>query len=60
MEIQGYLCDVHTKKMETRMCDIHPKIKERRHRVFVWHSHKEKWDSFTQEKRQKGVAGHTK
>ena len=23
MEAQRYLCDIHRKKMETRMCDIH-------------------------------------
>ena len=23
MERQWYLCDIHTKKIETRMCDIH-------------------------------------
>ena len=60
MEIQGNLWDIHTKKMETRMCDIHKKIRERTHRVFVLHSHKEKWDSSTQKKRQKAVAAHTK
>ena len=29
------------------------------HRIFAWHWHKEKWDSYTQKKRQKGVAVHT-
>ena len=42
-EIQGYLCEIHAKKMET-------------HRIVVWHLHKEKWESSTQKKRQKGVA----
>ena len=28
METQGYLCDIHTKKMKTRMSDIHTKIKD--------------------------------
>ena len=28
-------CDIHTKKMETRMCDIYIKIRERRHSVFL-------------------------
>ena len=26
------------------MCDIHTKIRERTHRVFVWHSRKKEWD----------------
>ena len=51
METQGDLCDIHTKKMEMRMCDIHTKIRERTHRVFVRHSHKEKWDISIQKKR---------
>ena len=38
METQGYLCDIHTKKMET-------------HKIFLLHSHKEMWDSSTQKKR---------
>ena len=46
METQRYLCEIHTKIMET-------------HRIFVWHSPKEKWDNSTQKKRQKGVAVHT-
>ena len=58
-ETQGYLCGIHTKKMETRMCDIHTEIMET-HRMFVWHSLKEQWGSFTQKKRQKSVAVHTK
>ena len=59
MKIQGYLCYTHTKKMETRMCDIHTEIMET-HMIFVWHSHKQKWDSFIKKKRQKGVAVHKK
>ena len=50
----------HTKKMEMSRCDIHTKIRDRTHTVFVWHSRKEKWGSFTQKKRQKGVGVHTK
>ena len=29
-------------------------------KIYVWHSHKEKWDSSNQKKRQKGVSVHTK
>ena len=59
METQGYLCNIHTKKKETRMCDIHTKIMET-HMIFVWHSGKKKWDSSTKKKKQKGVAVNTK
>ena len=38
--------------------DIHISIMGT-HRIFAWHWHKEKWDSYTQKKRQKGVAVHT-
>ena len=34
METQGYLCDIHTKKMGTHIYDIHTKILET-HRIFV-------------------------
>ena len=47
MEVQGYIRDIHTKKVETHMCDIHSKILKT-FRIFVWHSHKEKRDSYTQ------------
>ena len=50
MQTQGYLCDIHTKKMETLMCYIHTKIMET-HKIFLLHSHKEMWDSSTQKKR---------
>ena len=53
------MCDIHTKKIETRMRDIHTKIMET-HRIFVRHLLKEKCDSSTQKKRQKGLAVHTK
>ena len=56
METQGYSYSIHTNKMETCKSDIHTKIRERTHRVFVRHSHKENWDSSTQKKRQKGAA----
>ena len=60
METKGYSCDIRTKKMETRMCEIYTKIREKTHRVLMWHSHKEKWDSSTQKKGQKCVAVHRK
>ena len=34
METQGYLCDIHTKKMQTLMCYIHTKIMET-HKIFL-------------------------
>ena len=59
METRGYLCHIHTKKMETRICDIHTKIVEA-HSILVWHSHKENWDSYNKKKRQKGGAFYSK
>ena len=52
-ETPGYLCNIHTKKMMTSIRDIHAKIRERTHREFVRHSHKEEWDNFTQKRGKK-------
>ena len=58
METQGYLCDIHRKKMETRICDIRTKIKgEDTQGICVTFTQRRVGHS---EKRQKGVAVHTK
>ena len=57
MEVQEYIRDIHTKKVETHMCDIHSKILKT-FRIFVWHSQKEKRDSYTQKEAKRYGSPH--
>ena len=58
MEEQGYLYDIHAKKMETNMCDIHTKIMDTQD-ICVTFMQRIVWDSSFQKKRKKDVAVHT-
>ena len=52
METQEYLCDIHTKKMETHMCDINTKIIEA-HRIFTQKIHTKNVGQFHSENEAK-------